>query len=59
MMPYPYWQTGQKGRITGGPLAGVEGIVLSARHPVRLVLSVRLLQRSVLLEIENDCVVVA
>jgi transcription antitermination factor NusG len=59
MTPYPYWQTGQKGRITGGPLAGVEGIVLSARHPVRLVLSVRLLQRSVLLEIDYDCVVLA
>jgi len=56
MMPYPYWQTGQKGRITGGPLAGIEGIVLSARRPVRLVLSVRLLQRSVLLEIDSECV---
>jgi transcription antitermination factor NusG len=59
MMPYPYWQTGQKGRISFGPLAGIEGIVMNARHPLRLVLSVRLLQRSVLLEIDSDCVALA
>lgn len=56
MAPFPYWQTGQKGRITSGPLAGVEGVVMSAKAPVRLVLSVTLLQRSVLLEIDSDCV---
>jgi transcription antitermination factor NusG len=59
MMPYPYWQTGQKGRVSFGPLAGIEGIVMNARHPVRLVLSVGLLQRSVLLEIDSDCVALA
>ena len=56
MSPFPYWQAGQKGRITSGPLTGVEGIVRSAKQPVRLVLSVTLLQRSVLLEIDADCV---
>lgn len=59
MMPYPFWQTGQKGRVSFGPLAGIEGIVMNARHPVRLVLSVGLLQRSVLLEIDSDCVALA
>ena len=57
MAPHAFWQTGQKGRIAAGPLAGVEGIVVDARKPLRLLLSVTLLQRSVLLEIDSDCVV--
>lgn len=56
MTPVPYWTEGSRGRIASGPLAGVEGIVTDARRPVRLVLSVSLLQRSVLLEIDSDCV---
>ena len=56
MRPVPYWQSGQKIRIATGPLTGVEGIVSRAKQPVRLVLSVTLLQRSVLLEIDADCV---
>jgi len=56
MIPHPYWQSGQTGRITGGPLAGIEGIVVTEKQAVRLVLSVTLLQRSVLLEIDSDCV---
>jgi transcription antitermination factor NusG len=56
MSPVPYWQTGQKIRITSGALAGIEGIVSDVRQPVRMVLSVTLLQRSVLLEIDADCV---
>ena len=39
-----------------GPLAGIEGIVVSAKRPLRLILSVSLLQRSVLLEVDSDCV---
>jgi transcription antitermination factor NusG len=56
MNPHPFWQSGQKGRIAAGPLAGIHGIVVSAKPPVRLILSVSLLQRSVLLEIDSDCV---
>jgi transcription antitermination factor NusG len=56
MVPYPYWQSGHAGRITAGPLAGIEGIVVTEKRSVRLVLSVSLLQRSVLLEIDSDCV---
>src|SRR6266446_9608059 len=52
LVPWPFWQTGQKGRITFGPLSGVEGIVMNVKDPSRLVLSVSLLQRSVLLEID-------
>jgi transcription antitermination factor NusG len=56
MVPHPYWHSGQRGRITAGPLAGLEGIIVSAKDSMRLVLSVGLLQRSVLLEIDSDCV---
>ena len=56
MIPHPYWQSGQMGRITAGALAGLEGIVVSAKPPVRLILSVCLLQRSVLVEIDSESV---
>ncbi|HTQ55176.1 MAG TPA: transcription termination/antitermination NusG family protein [Bryobacteraceae bacterium] len=56
MHPHPYWVRGQRARITDGALAGIEGIVTSAKPPFRLVLSVELLQRSVLLEIDQECI---
>jgi transcription antitermination factor NusG len=59
LVPWPFWETGQKGRIMFGPLSGVEGIVMNVKDPSRLVLSVSLLQRSVLLEIDADCVSLA
>lgn len=54
MVPHPYWKTGQIGRIASGALAGVEGIVVNANQKARLILSVTLLQRSVLLEIDSE-----
>src|SRR5690349_15154856 len=64
MAPYPFWREGQIGRITAGPLAGVEGIVVNAKQmtasrSARLVLSVSLLQRSVLVEIGCESVALA
>ena len=54
--PYPFVDTGQRVRIKGGALAGVEGIVIGCRQNLRLVLSMSLLQRSVLLEIDRSLV---
>ena len=56
MVPHPYWHSGQRGRITAGALAGLEGTIVNAKDSMRLVLSVGLLQRSVLLEIDSRCV---
>lgn len=56
MVPHSFWQSGRFGRITAGPLAGIEGVIVNMKNSVRLVLSVSLLQRSVLLEIDCDCV---
>jgi len=58
MEPHPYWEKGQKVRIAKGPLTGLEGTVIDSNKPLRLVLSVTLIQRSVLVEIDADCVVV-
>jgi len=57
IQPFPFLDAGQRIRINGGPLAGVEGIVISSKQQVRLVLSITLLQRSVLLEIDRDQVI--
>jgi transcription antitermination factor NusG len=54
IQPFPFVDAGQRVRINGGALAGVEGIVLSCKQPLRLVLSITLLRRSVLLEIDRD-----
>ena len=58
ILPHPYLQEGQRVRVTGGPLAGVQGILVQIR-PARglLVLSVGLLQRSVAVQV--DCTLVA
>jgi transcription antitermination factor NusG len=45
--PWPYLQVGKRVRVCAGPLAGLEGIVLAAKHAHRVVISVTLLQRSV------------
>jgi transcription antitermination factor NusG len=52
--PHPYLKQGQRVRITRGPMADVEGILLRIKpNKGLLVLSVELLQRSVAVEV--DC----
>ena len=54
ILPYPYLREGQRVRITRGPLADVEGIIVRA-NPKKglLVVSVNLLQRSIAVHL--DC----
>ena len=54
LQPFPFLQVGQRVRVEAGVLAGVVGIIVSVKRSVSLVLSVTLLQRSVLLEINRD-----
>ncbi len=56
MTPWPFWKTGQRARVVKGPLTGVEGIVTTVKESVRMVLSVSLLQRSLLVEVDADSV---
>lgn len=56
-LPHPYLREGQRVRISRGPLAGVEGILVRTK-PERglLVLSIEILRRSVAVEV--DCTLV-
>jgi transcription antitermination factor NusG len=51
--PCDHVLTGNTVRIDDGPLAGLEGKVVEVKRSLRLVLSVTLLQRSVLVEIDR------
>ena len=54
MLPHPYLREGQRVRITRGPLADVEGIVVRMNHKKGLlVVSVNLLRRSIAVQL--DC----
>jgi transcription termination/antitermination protein NusG len=59
LQPFPFVQVGQRVRIEQGMLAGVEGIMLGLKQTLRLVLSITLLQKSVLLEVARDEVAVS
>jgi transcription antitermination factor NusG len=54
--PYAGLIKGQGVVVTGGPLAGLTGHLVEMRKNLRLVLSVELLSRSVLVEIDRDWV---
>jgi transcription antitermination factor NusG len=54
--PWAYLRVGQLVRLDGGPLAGLEGILVETKNECRVVVSVSLLQRSVAVEIERDWV---
>jgi transcription antitermination factor NusG len=55
--PHPFLQTGQRVRIEGGSLDGLEGITEDTRGRNRLIVSVTLLQRSVAVEIDSAWVI--
>ncbi len=58
ILPHSYLRQGQRVRITHGPLADIEGILVRTKpNKGRLVLSIDLLQQSVAVEI--DCTLVA
>jgi transcription termination/antitermination protein NusG len=58
IQPFPFLNAGQRVRINSGALAGLEGIVLGPKPQLRLVISITLLQRSVMLEVERENVTV-
>ncbi len=50
--PWPYMEVGQKVRVSYGPLAGLEGMLVNFKGNHRVVVSVSLLQRSVAMEVD-------
>lgn len=53
LTPQAFLQKGRRVRINGGSLEGLEGMIEDVRHRDRLVLSVTLLQRSVVMDIDS------
>jgi transcription elongation factor/antiterminator RfaH len=51
--PHPYLRQGTKVRVKRGPLVGVEGIMIRRKERFRLVLSIDLIMRSVILEVDE------
>jgi transcription antitermination factor NusG len=51
--PYPFLQVGQRVRIVGGSLDGVEGILLRRDSEHKLVISIELIQRSLAISVCN------
>lgn len=52
--PHPYLQVGRKVRVSDGPMAGMEGILVRRKEKFRVVLSIHLIQRSIALEIDES-----
>jgi len=52
--PHPFITVGRRVRITAGPLSGNEGTLIRRRGVLRVVLSVDLIQRSILVEVEAN-----
>lgn len=51
--PYPFLQLGQRVRIRGGSLDGVEGILVGRDSASKLVISIQLIQRSLAVTVYN------
>jgi len=52
--PHPFITVGRRVRITAGPLSGNEGTLVRRRGVLRVVLSVDLIQRSILVEVDAN-----
>jgi transcription antitermination factor NusG len=50
---YPFLKIGQRVRIRGGSLDGVEGVIVGDKGDRKLVISVELIQRSVAITVEG------
>ena len=51
--PHPYLQAGKRARVVRGPLAGMEGIIVRRKNRSQLVLSFEVIQRSMVIEMDD------
>lgn len=57
--PHPYLKVGEKVRIKNGPMSGIEGILTRKKNGLRFVLTLEVIMRSVVIEVDaNDIEVV-
>lgn len=52
--PHPYLTAGRRARITAGPLAGREGILVRRKGTLRMVLSIDVIERSIQVDVPAD-----
>jgi transcription antitermination factor NusG len=57
MVPHPYLTAGGRVRVRNGPLADMQGVLVRQKGKARLVLSVKLIARSVAVEVDAGDVV--
>src|SRR6266567_3791089 len=50
--PHPFLTVGRRVRITGGPFAGLEGVLKRKKSSLRVVISLELIQRSVAVDVD-------
>jgi transcription antitermination factor NusG len=55
-LPHPYLKIGKRVRITAGPLEGLEGILIRKKNAMRFVISLDLIQRSVVVDVDAGAV---
>jgi transcription antitermination factor NusG len=51
--PHPYLQVGRRAQVKGGPLQGLQGIIVRRKNKTRFILSFELIKRSVAVEIDD------
>jgi transcription antitermination factor NusG len=57
--PHPYLKVGEKVRIKNGPMSGIEGILTRKKNGLRFVLTLEVIMRSVVVEVDaNDIEIV-
>jgi transcription antitermination factor NusG len=52
LQPHPYLAAGRRVRVQNGPLCGMEGILLRRKGALRLVISIDLIQRSLIADVD-------
>jgi transcription antitermination factor NusG len=53
MEPHPYLRVGRRVRVCGGPMQGLEGIIVRRKERCRVVFSLDLIMRSVAVEVDE------
>jgi transcription antitermination factor NusG len=51
--PHPYFTVGRRVRVIGGPLQGAEGTLVKRKGNFRVILSINLIKRSVIVEVSE------
>ena len=54
--PHPFLRSGERVRVRLGPLEGIEGILVRIKNRYRVVLTVNLLQKAIVVEVDSSVV---